>query len=237
MKNALITGITGQDGSYLAELLLAKGYEVHGLMRRSSSLQHRPDRPSLQDPHELHRAPPLHYGDLTDLQSLIGHLHRDPAGRGLQPGRPEPRQGELRDARVHRRDGGHGHAAAAGGHPHGGLARSASTRPAAARCSARCRERPQSEATPFYPRSPYAVAKVVRPLDHRALPRGLRPVRRQRHPVQPRVAAARRDVRDPQDHARAWRPSWPARRQSSTWATSTPDATGATRRSTSRRCG
>ena len=52
MKRALITGITGQDGSYLAELLLAKGYEVHGIIRRSSLVQHRAHRPPVPGPHE-----------------------------------------------------------------------------------------------------------------------------------------------------------------------------------------
>ena len=67
---ALITGITGQDGSYLADLLLAKGYEVHGIVRRSSSfgtgrLQH-----IYQDPHATSRRLFLHYGDLTDANCL-----------------------------------------------------------------------------------------------------------------------------------------------------------------------
>ena len=66
IKKALITGITGQDGSYLAELLLAKGYEVHGLKRRASSFNtHRIDH-IYQDPHEPDPKLILHYGDLTD---------------------------------------------------------------------------------------------------------------------------------------------------------------------------
>jgi GDPmannose 4,6-dehydratase len=70
-KTALITGITGQDGSYLAELLLAKGYEVHGIIRRASMFNtHRLD-PIYQDPHESHRKLLLHYGDLTDAVSLV----------------------------------------------------------------------------------------------------------------------------------------------------------------------
>ena len=60
------------------------------------------------DPHERASALFLHYADLTDSSSLIGHLHRDQARRGLQPRRPEPREGQLRDARVHRRHGGMG---------------------------------------------------------------------------------------------------------------------------------
>lgn len=69
-KKALITGITGQDGSYLAELLLEKGYEVHGIVRRSSSFNtQRIDR-IYQDPHETDRRLLLHFGDLSDASSL-----------------------------------------------------------------------------------------------------------------------------------------------------------------------
>ena len=69
-KVALITGITGQDGSYLAELLLEKGYEVHGIKRRSSSFNtHRIDH-IFQDPHAENRKLHLHYGDLSDTSNL-----------------------------------------------------------------------------------------------------------------------------------------------------------------------
>lgn len=70
MKKALITGITGQDGSYLAELLLSKGYEVHGIIRRASTFNtHRIDH-IFQDPHERGARLFLHYGDLSDSSSL-----------------------------------------------------------------------------------------------------------------------------------------------------------------------
>ena len=69
-KRALITGITGQDGSYLAELLLAKGYEVHGLIRRSSSFSTGRLDPIYNDPHSSGNHLFLHYGDLTDAQNL-----------------------------------------------------------------------------------------------------------------------------------------------------------------------
>ena len=75
-KTALITGITGQDGSYLAELLLSKGYEVHGLVRRSSSFNTNRIDGIYQDPHESHRRLFLHYGDLTDGVNLV-NLIRD----------------------------------------------------------------------------------------------------------------------------------------------------------------
>lgn len=72
-RRALITGISGQDGSYLAELLLAKGYEVHGIVRRNSSIHAnwRLD-PIYEDPHESHQRLMLHYGDLTDASSITG---------------------------------------------------------------------------------------------------------------------------------------------------------------------
>jgi GDPmannose 4,6-dehydratase len=75
-KRALITGITGQDGSYLAELLLSKGYDVHGLVRRSSSFNTERIDPIYQDPHESHRRLFLHYGDLNDGVALVTLLNR-----------------------------------------------------------------------------------------------------------------------------------------------------------------
>jgi len=69
-KVALITGITGQDGSYLAEFLLAKGYEVHGIMRRASVFNTERIEPIYQDPHLPHRNLFLHYGDLSDASNL-----------------------------------------------------------------------------------------------------------------------------------------------------------------------
>ena len=74
MKSALITGITGQDGSYLAELLLDKGYEVHGVIRRSSSFNTERLEGIFQDPHESNRRLFLHYGDLHDGVGLVNLL-------------------------------------------------------------------------------------------------------------------------------------------------------------------
>ena len=71
MKRALITGITGQDGAYLAELLLAKGYEVHGIKRRASLFNTDRIDHLYQDPHIENRNFILHYGDLTDATNLI----------------------------------------------------------------------------------------------------------------------------------------------------------------------
>src|SRR5512141_3344894 len=80
MKRALITGITGQDGSYLTELLLEKGYEVHGIVRRSSSFNTERLDHIYKDPHERGVRLHLHYGDLNDassLQSIIGDVKPD----------------------------------------------------------------------------------------------------------------------------------------------------------------
>jgi GDPmannose 4,6-dehydratase len=80
VKKALITGITGQDGSYLAELLLEKGYEVHGLIRRSSTFNTSRIDHLFQDPHEMGVKLHLHYGDITDgvgLANLIREIEPD----------------------------------------------------------------------------------------------------------------------------------------------------------------
>ena len=80
MKKALITGITGQDGSYLAELLLEKGYEVHGIIRQSSSIRTWRIDHLYNDPEILDKKLFLHYGDLTDaisLVNLIGQIKPD----------------------------------------------------------------------------------------------------------------------------------------------------------------
>src|SRR5687767_5489269 len=71
MKKALITGVTGQDGAYLAEFLLDKGYEVHGIKRRTSLFNTDRIDHLYQDPHEKGRRLILHYGDMTDSSSLI----------------------------------------------------------------------------------------------------------------------------------------------------------------------
>lgn len=71
-KRALITGVTGQDGAYLAELLLEKGYEVHGLKRRASSFNTDRKDHLYQDPHEPEPDFFLHYGDMTDSTNLKG---------------------------------------------------------------------------------------------------------------------------------------------------------------------
>ena len=91
MKKALITGITGQDGSYLAELLLSKGYEVHGVKRRSSLFNTDRIDHLYQDPHDRDRRFFLHYGDMTDYRQPGTHRADGTAGRDLQSGGAEPR--------------------------------------------------------------------------------------------------------------------------------------------------
>ena len=71
LKRALITGVTGQDGSYLVEFLLAKGYEVHGIIRRSSSFNTQRIDHVYKDPHLECQQMILHYGDMTDTSNLI----------------------------------------------------------------------------------------------------------------------------------------------------------------------
>lgn len=156
-KTALITGITGQDGSYLAELLLEKGYIVHGLIRRASTFNtHRIDH-LYQDPHEATRLF-LHYGDLTDgsrLVTLINRIHPDEvyhlaAQSHVRVSFDEPEHtgdvtglGTIRLLEAIRESG-------------------IPTRYYQASSSEMfgASPPPQSEATPFYPRSPYGAAKV-----------------------------------------------------------------------------
>ncbi len=76
MKKALITGITGQDGAYISEMLLEKGYEVHGIKRRASSFNTGRIDHLYKDPHEQDRNIILHYGDLTDASNLIRVLQQ-----------------------------------------------------------------------------------------------------------------------------------------------------------------
>jgi GDPmannose 4,6-dehydratase len=159
LKKALITGITGQDGSYLAELLLDKGYEVHGLIRRSSSFSTGRIDHLYSDIHSQQRPLFLHYGDLTDSSSLITTINsvqpEEVYNLGAQSHvkvsfeMPEftadtAGMGNLRLLEAIRYATWPIRFYQAGSSEMYGLVR----------------ERPQTEATPFYPRSPYAVAKV-----------------------------------------------------------------------------
>src|SRR3972149_7837277 len=75
MPMALITGVTGQDGSYLAEFLLSKGYEVHGLIRKASTFNTERIEHVYQDPHDPAASLFLHYGDLTNAEQLTNMIH------------------------------------------------------------------------------------------------------------------------------------------------------------------
>ena len=160
-KVALITGITGQDGSYLAELLINKGYIVHGIKRRSSSFNTSRIDHLYQDPHEGNPKLILHYGDLTDSSSLIriiksimpDEIYNLGAQSHVKVSFESPEYtansdgiGTLRILEALRI-----------------LELTKKTRFYQASTSelfGLVQETPQKESTPFYPRSPYAVAKL-----------------------------------------------------------------------------
>ena len=159
MKRALITGITGQDGSYLAELLLAKGYEVHGMIRRSSSFNTGRINQIYRDPHESGVRLFLHYGDLNDASSL---------NRLLREVRPEEiynlgAQSHVRVSFDVPEYTGEIDALGAVRILEGIRETGLNTRFYQASSSelyGKVVETPQRETTPFYPRSPYACAKA-----------------------------------------------------------------------------
>jgi GDPmannose 4,6-dehydratase len=95
MKRALITGITGQDGAYLAEFLLEKGYEVHGVKRRASSFNTDRIDHLYQDPHECGVHLHLHYGDLTDATNLIRMMQLFSVVNSRHPDQAIPAQGRV----------------------------------------------------------------------------------------------------------------------------------------------
>ncbi len=161
MKKALITGITGQDGSYLAELLLAKGYEVHGIIRRSSSFNTQRIDHLYQDPHIMGVRLFLHYGDLGDsvrLTKLLYELRPDEIYHlGAQShvrvsfDIPEYTADVTGVGTVRILD-----AVREAGIAHGVRFYQASS----SELYGQVAEVPQTEATPFHPRSPYACAKL-----------------------------------------------------------------------------
>jgi GDPmannose 4,6-dehydratase len=161
MKKALITGITGQDGSYLAELLLEKGYEVHGIKRRSSQFNTQRVDHLYEDPHLEGARFKLHYGDLSDSMSLIRVVNQVKPDEIYNLGAqshvsvsfelPEytadvDALGTLRMLEAIR---------------HCGLEKTTRFYQASSsELFGLVRETPQKESTPFYPRSPYGVAKL-----------------------------------------------------------------------------
>lgn len=159
MKRALITGITGQDGSYLAELLLRKGYEVYGIIRRSSSFNTARIDHIYQDPHEPDSRLRLVYGDLNDGSSLNKIL------REIQPGEIY-NLGAQSHVRVSFDIPEYtGEITALGTTRLLEAIRETGLRPKFYQASSSelfglAQEVPQKETTPFYPRSPYACAKA-----------------------------------------------------------------------------
>jgi GDPmannose 4,6-dehydratase len=158
MKKALITGISGQDGSYLAELLIAKGYEVHGLIRRASTFNTQRIDHLYLDPHDSNAKLFLHYGDLTDgsrLTTLISQIMPDEiynlaAQSHVRVSFDEPEYtgdttglGTIRLLEAIRQSA-----------PEARFYQASSSEMFGAA------HPPQSEGTEFYPRSPYGVAKV-----------------------------------------------------------------------------
>jgi GDPmannose 4,6-dehydratase len=158
-RKALITGITGQDGSYLAEHLLEKGYEVHGLIRRSSSFNTGRIDHLYRDPHEAETRLSLHYADLTDSSSLIGHLHRIKPDEVYNLGAQSHVKVSFEMPEFTAETAGMGT-----------LRMLEAVRTAdwpirfyqagSSEMYGKALETPQRETTPFNPRSPYAVAKV-----------------------------------------------------------------------------
>ena len=232
-KRALITGITGQDGAYLAELLLQKGYEVHGIKRRASSFNTDRIDHLYQDPHTQNARLRLHYGDLTDATNLLRVIQQVQPDEIYNLGAQSHVAVSFETPEYTANADAIGHAAHSRSHPHpeAGEAHAllpgvdvGAVRPGAADAADR------DDAV----LSALAVwrGEALRALDHGQLSRGVRHLRVQRHPVQPRVADPRRDVRVAQDHARAGPRAAKGCRAASTSAISTRGATGATRGTT-----
>lgn len=161
MKTALITGITGQDGAYLTELLLAKGYLVHGIKRRSSLLNTDRIDHLYQDPHESNRNLVLHYGDLTDSTNLIRIIQEVQPDEIYNLGAMSHVKVSFDTPEYTANVDGLGtlrilEAARLLGLTHKTKIYQAST----SELYGMVQEVPQTERTPFYPRSPYAVAKL-----------------------------------------------------------------------------
>jgi GDPmannose 4,6-dehydratase len=158
-KRALITGITGQDGSYLAELLLEKGYEVHGIIRRSSSFNTQRLDELYQDPHEKDVRLFLHYGDLNDASSLNRILRLVDPDEIYNLGAQSHVKVSFDTPEYT------GEVTGLGATRLLEAIRELQIRPKIYQASSsemfgKVLETPQSEQTPFYPRSPYGVAKV-----------------------------------------------------------------------------
>ena len=161
MKKALITGITGQDGAYLAELLLAKGYEVHGIKRRSSLFNTDRIDHLYQDPHEEGVNLHLHYGDLTDSVNLIRLVQEIQPDEIYNLGAMSHVKVSFDMPEYTANADGIGTVRILEAIRMLGLAsRTKFYQASTSELYGLVQEVPQSETTPFYPRSPYAVAKL-----------------------------------------------------------------------------
>jgi len=160
-RRALITGITGQDGAYLAELLLDKGYEVHGIKRRASLLNTDRIDHLYQDPHASDRRLILHYGDLTDTASLIHVMQRVQPHEVYNLGAQSHVHVSFEQPEYTGNVDGLGPVRLLEAIRILGLARTTRFYQASSsELYGLVRETPQSETTAFYPRSPYAAAKL-----------------------------------------------------------------------------
>jgi GDPmannose 4,6-dehydratase len=161
MKRALITGVTGQDGAYLAELLLAKGYEVHGIKRRSSSFNTDRIDHLYQDPHDSDRRLVLHYGDLTDATNLIRILQAVQPDEIYNLGAQSHVQVSFETPEYTANADGMGTLRLLEAIRILGLeSKTRFYQASTSELYGKVVESPQTESTPFYPRSPYGVAKL-----------------------------------------------------------------------------
>lgn len=161
MKRALITGVTGQDGSYLAELLLEKGYEVHGIKRRSSQFNTQRVDHLYQDPHTDNRNFILHYGDLTDSSNLISLVQKIQPDEIYNLGAQSHVAVSFESAEYTADVDAIGTLRLLEAIRLLGLEKKTRFYQAStSELYGLVQETPQNENTPFYPRSPYAVAKL-----------------------------------------------------------------------------
>jgi GDPmannose 4,6-dehydratase len=161
MKKALITGITGQDGAYLAELLLSKGYEVHGIKRRSSLFNTDRIDHLYQDPHEQNVRFHLHYGDLSDSTNIIRIIQEVQPDEIYNLGAMSHVQVSFEEPEYTAQVDGIGTLRILEAVRLLGLTQKTKIYQAStSELYGLVQAVPQSETTPFYPRSPYAVAKL-----------------------------------------------------------------------------
>ena len=161
MKKALITGVTGQDGSYLAEFLLEKGYEVHGIKRRSSLFNTQRVDHIYEDPHVQHQRFKLHYGDLSDTSNVIRLLSEIEPDEVYNLGAQSHVAVSFESPEYTVEVDGVGTLRMLEGIRILGLEKKTKFYQAStSELYGLVQETPQKETTPFYPRSPHAAAKL-----------------------------------------------------------------------------